>query len=420
MVLGKVKSFTVSYDCLNDSNVPVYSSGDSVSGRVIIEVTGEIRVKSLCIHAKGFAKVRWTESRNAGSNTAYTQNYTEEVEYLNHKSILIGHERDDDNSEEGHTTIHSGRHEYAFSFELPQTPLATSFEGKHGSVRYWVKAELYRPWLPLPMKIKKEFTVFEHIDINTPSLLSPQAGTKEKTLCCWFCTSGPISLSAKIERKGYTPGESIQMFAEIENCSSRMVVPKAAIYQTQTFYAKGKMKEVKQLVANLRGESLSSGKTETWNGKMLKIPPVSPSILDCTIIRVEYSLMVYVDIPGAMNLFLNLPLVIGTIPLHPFGSRTSSVSSQCSMNMNSWLHIALPDRPEAPPSYAEIITDEQRQNTVASSTARDDFDRAFEGPLFAYIQEFRYQPPPLYSEIDPNPDQVNENEEGRPDTCPSR
>lgn len=52
------------------------------------------------------------------------------------------------------------------------------------------------------------------------------------------------------------------------------------------------MKEVKQLVANLRGESLSSGKTETWNGKQLKIPPVSPSILDCSIIRVEYSLMV--------------------------------------------------------------------------------------------------------------------------------
>lgn len=89
-----------------------------------------------------------------------------------------------------------------------------------------------------------------------------------------------------------TTGESIQIFAEIENCSSRMVVPKAAIYQTQTFYAKGKMKEIKQLVANIRGESLSSGKTETWNGKMLKIPPVSPSILDCSIIRVEYSLMV--------------------------------------------------------------------------------------------------------------------------------
>lgn len=49
-------------------------------------------------------------------------------------------------------------------------PLATSFEGKHGNVRYWVKAELHRPWF-LPMKVKKEFTVFEHIDINTPLLL---------------------------------------------------------------------------------------------------------------------------------------------------------------------------------------------------------------------------------------------------------
>ncbi|NXO46888.1 ARRD3 protein, partial [Aramus guarauna] len=246
-------------------------------------------------------------------------------------------------------------------------------------------------------------------------LQSPQAGTKEKTLCCWLCTSGPISLSAKIERKGYTPGESIQIFAEIENCSSRMVVPKATIYQTQAFYAKGKMKEVKQLVANLRGESLSSGKTETWNGKQLKIPPVSPSILDCSIIRVEYSLMVYVDIPGAMDLFLNLPLVIGTIPLHPFGSRTSSVSSQGSMNMN-WLGLMLPERPEAPPSYAEVVTEENRQSSLAPIAALDDFERALQGPLFAYIQEFRFLPPPLYSEIDPNPDQSTDE---RP-SCPSR
>ncbi|XDV54708.1 hypothetical protein PO909_022938 [Leuciscus waleckii] len=383
MVLGKVKNFFVSYECLNDSNVPVFASGDFVSGRVIIEVTGEIRVKSLNIHAKGLAKVRWTESRNAGSNTAYTQNFTEEVEYLNHRDVLIGHDRDDDNCDEGFTILHSGRHEFPFSLELPQTPLATSFEGKHGSVRYWVKAELHRPWL-LPMKTKKEFTVFEHIDINTPLLLSPQAGTKDKTLCCWFCTSGPVSLSAKIERKGYTPGESIQIYAEIENCSSRVV---------------GKIKEIKQLVANLRGDPLPSGKTETWDGKI--------------IIHVEYSLMVYVDIPRAVNLTLNLPLVIGTIPLHSFGSRTSSVSSQCSMGM-SWL--GLPERPEAPPSYSEIITDEDRQNNLELPAVRDEI----EGPLYAYIHEFRFQPPPLYSEVDPNPDQVCGSMDRRPDTCPSR
>lgn len=33
-----------------------------------------------------------------------------------------------------------------------------------------MKAELHRPWL-LPVRAKKEFIVFEHIDINTPLLL---------------------------------------------------------------------------------------------------------------------------------------------------------------------------------------------------------------------------------------------------------
>lgn len=56
------------------------------------------------------------------------------------------------------------------SSRLSVRALATSFEGKHGSVRYWVKAELHRPWL-VPVKVKKEFIVFEHIDINMPLLL---------------------------------------------------------------------------------------------------------------------------------------------------------------------------------------------------------------------------------------------------------
>lgn len=52
----------------------------------------------------------------------------------------------------------------------------------------------------------------------------------------------------------------------------------------------------------------------------------------------------------------------------------------------------------APPSYAEIVTEEQRQNLLSSNIC-DNFELALQGPLFAYIQEFRYLPPPLYSEV---------------------
>lgn len=68
------------------------------------------------------------------------------------------------------TVLPAGRHEFPFSFQLPEETLVTSFEGKHGSIRYWVKVKLHRPWATV-RKIKKEFTVIEPIDINTPALL---------------------------------------------------------------------------------------------------------------------------------------------------------------------------------------------------------------------------------------------------------
>lgn len=164
-------------------------------------------------------------------------------------------------------------------------------------------------------------------------------------------------------------GEVIPIFAEIDNCTSRAVVPKAAIIQTQTFVARGTKKQKKSVVTSITGDPIPAGKREVWHGRALKIPPVGPSILQCRIIQVEYSLkvrefpppaqgrclplqtgrtppanlpccslswQVCVDIPGTSKLLLELPLVIGTIPLHPFGSRTSSVSSQYSVNLD-WL-----------------------------------------------------------------------------------
>ncbi|XP_048646287.1 arrestin domain-containing protein 4 isoform X2 [Marmota marmota marmota] len=185
--------------------------------------------------------------------------------------------------------LQPGKHEFPFRFQLPSEPLVTSFTGKYGSIQYCVKAVLERPKVP-DQSVKRELQVVSHVDVNTPALLTPVLKTQEKMVGCWFFTSGPVSLSAKIERKGYCNGEAIPIYAEIENCSSRLIVPKAAIFQTQTYLASGKTKTVRHMVANVRGNHIASGSTDTWNGKTLKIPPVTPSILDCCIIRVDYSL----------------------------------------------------------------------------------------------------------------------------------
>lgn len=89
MIFDKLKKFDIDFDSPEVDCPPVFSSGDVVSGRVVMELSGETRVDSLKLHAEGFAKVHWTESRSAGSSTAYTQNYSDEVEYLNRREVLL-------------------------------------------------------------------------------------------------------------------------------------------------------------------------------------------------------------------------------------------------------------------------------------------------------------------------------------------
>ncbi|XP_030073919.1 arrestin domain-containing protein 2 isoform X2 [Microcaecilia unicolor] len=389
MNFGRIQSFSVELEPGREGS-GAHSGGDLLCGQVVLELGQGMKVTGLEVYARGLAMAHWLESKNVGMNTVYSD-YTSYECYLRKKQHLIR-----DNG--APTVLQAGRHEFPFSFQLPET-LVTSFEGKHGSVRYWIKAKLHRPWSTVK-KAKKEFTVIEPIDINTPDLLAPQAGTKEKTARAWYCNLGQVSLSVKIDRKGYIPGEVIPIFAEVDNCTSRVVMPKAALLQTQKFIARGTVKQKKAVVATLAGDSVAAGKRELWHGRALKIPPLGPSITQCRIIRVEYALKVCVDIPGTSKLLLELPLVIGTIPLHPFGSRTSSVSSQYSVNLE-WMRMSIPEQPEPPPDYSSVVSAEEEHNM--SPPLHEDFEGTREGPFYAYIQEFRNRPPPLYSEIDPNP-----------------
>ncbi|XP_076409241.1 arrestin domain-containing protein 2 [Peromyscus maniculatus bairdii] len=393
MLFDKVKAFVVQLDGARAGSEPVFHGGQAVAGRVLLELAGAARVGALRLRARGRARAHWTESRSAGSSTAYTQSYSERVEVVNHRATLLAPDPGDV------ATLPAGRHEFPFSFQLPIS-LVTSFEGKHGSVRYSIKATLHRPWAPA-RRARKVFTVIEPVDINTPALLEPQAGAREKVARSWYCTRGLVSLSAKIDRKGYTPGEAIPIFAEIDNGSTRAVQPRAALVQTQTFMARGARKQKRAVVATVDGAPVGPGHRALWPGRELRIPPVGPSILQCRVLSVDYSLKVCVDIPGSSKLLLELPLVIGTVPLHPLGGRSASVGSRASFP-RPWGLCPTMEWPEAPPEYSAVVRGTPPP-PAAPGPGPGDPAAALAGPYLACLQEFRYRPPPLYSEEDPHP-----------------
>ncbi|XP_032873166.1 arrestin domain-containing protein 3-like isoform X2 [Amblyraja radiata] len=324
--MGRVKAVSIVYDR------PTYSCGEWVSGRIVVELTDRTEVRVLKIHAKGEEYVRWTERHGTGKSRR-TRVYTQQLRYFKHKYLVIG----TDSSDEV-TVLQEGIHEYPFSLVLPPTPpLPSSFKGTYGHVSYWMTAKLHRP-LKLRIKTKEPFTVYNQVDINTPRLLEPHTAANEKTICCWCCASGPISLKAEVERMGYVAGESIKIFVEIENHSSRKVVPKAAIVKTIIFHAKTKKKTLSEVIIKTKGEPVLAGQKDSRNSMMLEIPELIPTLMNCSIIQMDYSIQVTVDIPRSMGLTVDLPIVIGTIPLHSYGGPASDFNNQYGMNYSNVNH----------------------------------------------------------------------------------
>lgn len=149
------------------------------------------------------------------------------------------------------------------------------------------------------------------------------------------------------------------MFAEFDNSTSRTVVPKAYIIQTQTFIARGTMKQKRAVVSTLSGDVVGAECRETWHGRAIKIPPVGPSILHCRIIKVEYMLKV-----GSVRFF---PSALRELEPSPNSQNIPSILlptglRRCSRDVQAVSGTPVSHRHYSPPSIRQ--QDLQRQQPV--------------------------------------------------------
>lgn len=85
--MGKLKNIEIFFD----NNKNVYYPGDCISGNIMVESRGEIKINTLKVYIRGIAKVHWTETKTAGYRLGnYTEHYRSEVEYISLKQTLIG------------------------------------------------------------------------------------------------------------------------------------------------------------------------------------------------------------------------------------------------------------------------------------------------------------------------------------------
>ncbi|XP_063051329.1 arrestin domain-containing protein 3-like [Engraulis encrasicolus] len=292
---------SVSYDALNADNT--FSGGDRISGRVTLEVRKEMKINSFSVRAEGKASVMWTEF--------YGQIFVvfhDKETCLQLETIFIQKENTDSD------VIPPGCHVYPFTFQLPQQEMPSSFKTCTGKVVYFIEAEVKRP-MRLDAKEKVEFTYLSRTNMDFLAMKKAQIGNADKSFK--FLNSGSVSVTARIDSTNYYFGDEMKITADIQNLSSRPVKPKYRLYQRKSFFAMRRRRVCTKDIANGEAEPVqpSERQTVTWS---LTIPSdVTPTSLNCRVLRVEYILKVYLDVKYSRDPDVQFPLVIFAAPQIP-------------------------------------------------------------------------------------------------------
>ncbi|KAL2090137.1 hypothetical protein ACEWY4_014825 [Coilia grayii] len=85
MLFKSIKSFQLELDGPDDA---VYTSGEMVTGQVVLELNRDIKVRSMRVLGRGVAMAHWLENRSVGMNTVYSD-YTSKITYFRKRQHLI-------------------------------------------------------------------------------------------------------------------------------------------------------------------------------------------------------------------------------------------------------------------------------------------------------------------------------------------
>ncbi|CAM4538842.1 unnamed protein product [Leuciscus chuanchicus] len=291
---GSIKVLSLHCNKINESNT--FTSGDIVEGKVVLEVTKEINVDSFFVKLTGDADVRWTEKTGFDETT-----YRDHDRYLKLKQYFI--QESSKKGQENNATLVSGEtygpvirpgsHIFPFRLQLPQ--------------QYILMVKLERSWKPTSTTCG-ELTFLPRNDGTNDHLLQPQSGTQDKKMKLF--SSGKMSLTATTDTTGYMQGETINIFVDIDNSSSRDGKLKYSLIQQQMFLAGRTTKRKLRYIVHETKDCIPSGEKQKFIVN-LKIPrDLTVTTENCRIINVQYQLKVSLDVSFSSDPEVKFPVVI--------------------------------------------------------------------------------------------------------------
>ncbi|XP_077418602.1 arrestin domain-containing protein 3-like [Vanacampus margaritifer] len=316
-----MKLFLVEYDQVNEKGT--FSPGDVLSGRVTVVAIKETKVQCLMVNAKGKVEVKWYDQN--GQTTVLHQ---DEKNYFYLEHIIL----QDKNKGDGSEIIRQGRSVYPFTFVIPNIDMPSSYDGKWGRITYSLQAQLtqsiwsvHKTRIEFPFLTKSEFPFASKSEMLIIGLREQQRATKIS-----FYGSGKVTLNVTSEKMGLTQGETMDVSIEVINNSNRAVTPKFFLCEKQIFVAQSAAIIHTNKILFGKGESVSARSSRTISN-VLSIPAqLNPTFLNCSMIKLEYTLKVTLGDLLARDPDIKLPLVILMGPSQQYHQKTKR-SMECGM-----------------------------------------------------------------------------------------
>ncbi|XP_062503736.1 arrestin domain-containing protein 3-like [Corticium candelabrum] len=386
----------------------VYYSGQTLSGSIVLELSGPWPVlsRSVClgIHGEAYAIKKECKTR-----------YYDYVCYLNRVLKLWS-------APPGQESLPAGIHRFPFSFKLPDR-LPRSFEHdantyggllavERSYIRYWVVASVDRP-SHSDITCKVPFTILEYININDACLLHSMTSENEKQLCCCCCTSGPLFLSASVDRMGYCPGETVTISASAENHSSRQLVGlQARLVAVTTVLSptNGLATRNKVTVTRLgTGRAIPPRGSDSWSNAKLEIPALPPTIDSCRMLTRDYYVQVEIAVARGFDLETYFPIIIGSVPFRE-SSQVNDVVTIDSTDIDGCGYPPPLTVPRSATTVPAAVPQFTVSNQVINVAANGDQSALNYTPVYPYAHNARKAPTAIATRGDPP-----EYEEGKED-----
>jgi len=306
-----------------------FAGGETIAGAVIVRLDQDTPLRGIRLVLEGYEHSSWREGggRHRHTHSETRRLFDQDVTLHGRPRLGLGELLADSFkgifSKDSYEVLHAGNYRYPFTYVLPpQLPGDYESALTNSRIYYGVKVQVD---LPLKFDLKAE----QPLAVREPtSAAAVQPITQRQTKKSLFDCDALIEAQVHLDKDTYYPGEVLRCQLEVMNRAPKKEIRAATLLLRllETAYAGGRTHTGPTEITRARFADCDFPLNQCARISLkLGIPTdLYPTISRASLVRLDYELVVVLDIPWAVDAKISVPIKLVRRRSRPDDDNTSS------------------------------------------------------------------------------------------------